>query len=37
MARHMSPLGIDIVKPVFHAAGLNGTGHVMPRKRMASG
>ncbi len=35
MARHMSVLGIGIAKLVFHIVGMDDTGHVVLRKRMA--
>jgi transposase len=35
MARTMSVLGIDIAKLVFHVVGMDDTGHVVLRKRLA--
>ena len=35
MAQHMSVLGIDIAKPVFHVVGMDDSGHVVLRKRLA--
>jgi transposase len=35
MAQKMSVLGIDIAKLVFHVVGMDDTGHVMLRKRIA--
>jgi transposase len=35
MAQHMSVLGIDIAKLVFHVVGMDDTGHVVLRKRLA--
>ena len=37
MAQRMSVLGIDIAKLVFHVVGMNDTGPVVLRKRMARG
>src|SRR5919197_5698177 len=34
MAQHMSVLGIDIAKLVFHVVGMDDTGHVVLRKRI---
>jgi transposase len=35
MAQHMSVLGIDIAKQVFHVVGMDDRGHVVLRKRLA--
>jgi transposase len=35
MAQKMSVLGIDIAKLVFHVVGMDNTGHVVLRKRLA--
>src|SRR5262245_52393692 len=35
MAQHMSVLGIDSAKQVFHLVGMEDTGHVVLRKRLA--
>jgi transposase len=35
MAQQMSVLGIDIAKLVFHVVGMDDTGHVVLRKRLA--
>jgi transposase len=35
MAQHMSVLGIDIAKQVFHVVGMDDSGHVVLRKRLA--
>jgi transposase len=35
MARQISVLGIDIAKLVFHVVGMNESGHVVLRKRIA--
>ena len=35
MAQKISVLGIDIAKLVFHIVGMDGTGHVVLRKRVA--
>lgn len=35
MAQHMSALGIDIAKQVFHIVGMDDSGHVVLRKRLA--
>jgi transposase len=35
MAQHMSILGIDIAKQVFHVVGMDDSGHVVLRKRLA--
>ena len=35
MAQQMSVLGIDIAKLVFHVVGMDNTGHVVLRKRIA--
>jgi hypothetical protein len=35
MARNMTGLGIDIAKLVLHGVGMDDTGHVVRRKRMA--
>jgi transposase len=35
MAQHMSVLGIDIAKQVFHIVGMDDSGHVVLRKRLA--
>jgi hypothetical protein len=35
MAHTMSVLGIDIAKLVFHVVGMDDTGHVVLRKRIA--
>jgi transposase len=35
MAQQMSVLGIDIAKLVFHIVGMDDSGHVMLRKRIA--
>jgi hypothetical protein len=35
MAQQIRVLGIDIVKLVFHVVGMDDTGHVVLRKRMA--
>ena len=35
MAQKMSVLGIDIAKLVFHVVGMDDTGHVVLRKRLA--
>jgi transposase len=37
MAQKISVLGLDIAKLVFHVAGMDDTGHVVLRKRMARG
>src|SRR5688572_1734406 len=37
MAQKINVLGIDIAKLVFHVVGMNDTGHVVLRKRMARG
>ena len=37
MAQKMSVLGIDIAKLVFHVVGMDDTGHVVLRKRLARG
>jgi transposase len=37
MAQKISVLGIDIAKLVFHVVGMDDTGHVVLRKRMARG
>jgi hypothetical protein len=37
MAQTISILGIDIAKLVFHVVGMDDTGHVVLRKRMARG
>jgi Transposase len=34
MAQHMSVLGIDIAKQVFHVVGMDDSGHVVLRKRL---
>jgi hypothetical protein len=34
MAQTLSVLGIDIAKLVFHVVGMDGTGHVVLRKRL---
>jgi transposase len=33
MAQHMSVLGIDIARQVFHVVGMDDRGHVVLRKR----
>jgi hypothetical protein len=35
MAQHMSVLGIDIATLVFHVVGMDDTGAVVLRKRLA--
>jgi transposase len=35
MAQQMSVLGIDIAKQVFHVVGMDDSGHVVLRKRLA--
>ena len=35
MAQQMRGLGIDIAKVVFHVVGMDNTGHVVLRKRIA--
>jgi hypothetical protein len=35
MAQKVSVLGIDIAKLVFHVVGMNDSGHVVLRKRIA--
>jgi transposase len=35
MAQTISVLGIDIAKLVFHVVGMDNTGHVVLRKRIA--
>jgi transposase len=35
MAQHMSVLGIDIAKQVFHVVGMDDRGHIVLRKRLA--
>src|SRR5918992_2343222 len=35
MTQHMSVLGIDIAKQVFHVVGMDDSGHVVLRKRLA--
>jgi transposase len=35
MAQQISVLGIDIAKLVFHVVGVDDTGHVVLRKRIA--
>ena len=35
MAQTISALGIDIAKLVFHIVGMDDSGHVVLRKRMA--
>jgi transposase len=35
MAQHLSVLGIDIAKLVFHVVGMDESGHVVLRKRLA--
>jgi transposase len=35
MAQHVSILGIDIAKQVFHVVGMDDSGHVVLRKRLA--
>jgi hypothetical protein len=35
MAHKLSVLGIDIAKQVFHVVGMDDTGHVVLRKRIA--
>jgi transposase len=35
MAQHMSVLGIDIAKQVFHVVGMDDSGHVVLRKHLA--
>ena len=35
MAQHMSVLGIDIAKQVFHVVRMDDNGHVVLRKRLA--
>jgi transposase len=35
MAQQMSVLGIDMAKLVFHVVGMDDTGHVVLRKRLA--
>src|SRR5687767_8725987 len=35
MAQHMSVLGIDIATQVFHVVGMDDSGHVVRRKRLA--
>jgi len=35
MAQQISVLGIDIAKQVFHVVGMDDTGHVVLRKRIA--
>jgi hypothetical protein len=37
MAQKISVLGIDIAKLVFHVVGMDDTGHVVLRKRIARG
>ena len=37
MAQHMSLLGLDIAKQVFHVVGMDDAGHVVRRKRLARG
>lgn len=37
MAQQMSVLGIDIAKLVFHVVGMDDTGAVVLRKRLALG
>ena len=37
MAQKINVLGIDIAKLVFHIVGMDATGHVVLRKRMARG
>src|SRR5262245_56336880 len=37
MAPRISVLGIDLAKLVFHIVGMDDTGHVVLRKRMACG
>ena len=37
MAQKISVLGIDIAKLVFHVVGMDDTGHVVLRKRLARG
>ena len=36
MSQKISILGIDIAKLVFHVVGMDHTGHVVLRKRMAT-
>jgi transposase len=35
MAQQLSVLGIDIAKQVFHVVGMDDSGHVVLRKRLA--
>jgi transposase len=35
MAQAISAIGIDIAKLVFHLVGMDASGHVVLRKRMA--
>jgi transposase len=35
MTQHMSVLGLDIAKQVFHVVGMDDRGHVVLRKRLA--
>ena len=35
MAQQMSVLGIDIAKQVFHVVGMDDSGHMVLRKRLA--
>ena len=37
MAQKINVLGIDIAKLVFHIVGMDDTGHVVLRKRIARG